>query len=453
MVDNIHPGNSVLVLGRDIRAFLAVIRSLGRKRLFVHAGMCPPDDLALKSKYVAYHHDIPEYSPDSDEWINRIVELIGIYNFKLIVPTHDESAIPIQLHMSQLTALTNVYHLTPETFDIAFDKIKSSNLAADLGIKLPKQNTVSIDNLKAGLPTGFNLPIVIKPSSSYTSTDLGKRREVMIIKSSAQLGDTVEKYADWGEVLIQEVFRGIGTGVEVLANNGEILACFQHMRVHEPLSGGASSYRKSVPINPELKTATEKLIRALNYTGVAMVEFKFNPQTEYWIFIEINGRFWGSLPLAIASGVDFPYFLYELFVNNDTRLRDLGKIGVHCRNLRRDLYWNIDNLKERLSESPASGTTPLSVVAWEFLRLITFRDHIDSFSLDDPKPGIAEFRQIAGMVFTKGNSYIKRVIRNGYLSKKRRTLKIRNAVHSSNQILFVCSGNICRSQRGFLRPH
>ena len=43
-----------------------------------------------------------------------------------------------------------------------------------------------------------------------------------------------------------------------------------------------------------------------------MAEFKVNPRTGGWVLIEINGRFWGSLPLTIAAGADFPRYLYEL---------------------------------------------------------------------------------------------------------------------------------------------
>ena len=437
--------NAVLVLGRDIRAFLSVIRSFGRSNLLVHVGMCTPDDLALKSKYVHKYHDIPEYSPNSSEWIDRITQLVGDYGFKLIVPTHDESAIPIQIYRDQLSEICAVYQLNPETFGIAFDKIKSSQLAADLGVNVPKQLTISIEKLNGKLPAEFHFPIVVKPASSYTADDLSQRREVMIVKSSNQLADVIERHKDWGEILIQEIFQGVGVGVEVLANAGNILAIFQHERVHEPLNGGASSYRKSVPLNPELQDATQKLIGALNYTGVAMVEYKLNRENGTWIFIEINGRFWGSLPLAIASKVDFPFYLYDLLVNNNSQSRPRGKIHVYCRNLRRDLYWNIDNLKERLAPNPAKGSTPLSIVALEFLRLFTFRDHIDSFTIDDPKPGLAEFREIGSMVVAKGNSFLKRRIRNATFVKKLTAQRIKGIVHSSRQILFVCSGNICRS--------
>lgn len=443
---NLEQGQrSVLVLGRDIRAFLAVIRSLGRANLQVHTGMCADSDLALKSVYVHRHHQIPEYHPSSSDWIDCISELMAQYQFDLVIPTHDESAIPMQLYRDRLAALGRAYSLDPQVFDIAFDKIKSSELALKLGIKLPKQTTIAVGDLKSGPPAGFRLPIVIKPSSSYISDDLGQRREVKIVTSEAQLQDTAAKHSDWGDVLIQEVFKGIGAGVEILAHKGETLAIFQHVRVHEPLGGGASSYRKSVPINPELRDAAEKLMAGLNYTGVAMVEFKIDPVSKDWIFIEINGRFWGSLPLAIASGVDFPFYLYDLLVNGNTQVRSLGKSVVYCRNLRRDLYWNIDNLKERRRKIPSPDSIPLPMIFREVFRLLTFRDHIDSFSLDDPRPGWAEFREIISMVVAKAHSFIRRGIRNSRPVRNHRSNRIKEIVHSSQQILFVCSGNICRS--------
>ena len=35
-------------------------------------------------------------------------------------------------------------------------------------------------------------------------------------------------------------------------------------------------------------------------------EFRVDAASDHWILVEINGRFWGSLPLAVASGMDFP---------------------------------------------------------------------------------------------------------------------------------------------------
>jgi len=49
-----------------------------------------------------------------------------------------------------------------------------------------------------------------------------------------------------------------------------------------------------------------------------MVEFKHSRRTGAWALMEINSRFWGSLPLSLAAGVDFPRYLYEMVCEGRT---------------------------------------------------------------------------------------------------------------------------------------
>jgi hypothetical protein len=57
-----------LVLGHDTRAFLSVVRSLGRAGIEVHVGWFEDGEPALSSRYVAEAHRIPAYRPDASEW-------------------------------------------------------------------------------------------------------------------------------------------------------------------------------------------------------------------------------------------------------------------------------------------------------------------------------------------------------------------------------------------------
>ena len=70
--DNSGATGNVLVLGHGVRAFLSVIRSLGRAGLTVHVGMCPSDDLALRSRYVHRYHKIPMYRPGQGDWLEAM---------------------------------------------------------------------------------------------------------------------------------------------------------------------------------------------------------------------------------------------------------------------------------------------------------------------------------------------------------------------------------------------
>ena len=59
-----------------------------------------------------------------------------------------------------------------------------------------------------------------------------------------------------------------------------------------------------------LEQMAHALLSSLNWHGLAMVEFKYNPTTKQAWFIEINPRLWGSVHLAISAGVEFPYLHY-----------------------------------------------------------------------------------------------------------------------------------------------
>ncbi len=54
------------------------------------------------------------------------------------------------------------------------------------------------------------------------------------------------------------------------------------------------------------------LLKSLNWIGVAMAEFKVDPRDGIPKLMEVNPRFWGSLHLAIVSGVDFPYLILKM---------------------------------------------------------------------------------------------------------------------------------------------
>lgn len=438
------PSGHVLVLGSGTRAFLSVIRSLGRAGLHVHVGMCPEDDLALKSRYVRVRHTIPAYTSDSSAWLDTMRSLLSETSFDLVIPCDDPSLIPLQIHRDQLTPLAKVYTLSEQAFDMAFDKIKSSELAKDLGLCVPKQKDVRTDEPVESILEDMALPLVVKPPSSFTAGDLGRKRSVVTARTREDLAAALENCRQWNSALVQEYFMGAGVGVEVLADNGRILVAFQHTRVHEPMRGGGSSYRKSSRLDPELLAASEKLIEAMAYTGVAMVEFRVDLKTKRWIFIEINGRFWGSLPLAIAAGVDFPYYLYELLVHGRKEFPQDYPRGIHCRNLTQDRYWITGNLRADRSD-PMLATRSLWGVISEVGNLLLLRERSDTLVLDDPKPGFAEIRELFGSVFRKVWMILDKRWRSVGIVRRRTASRALSAARRAERILFVCKGNICRS--------
>ena len=172
---------------------------------------------------------------------------------------------------------------------------------------MPKTVVVSSATSCKVLLNDPGLPMVLKP-------DFGEGgRGLFYIRNEGELEQVLHEIGKQDKIyLAQELIPpgGVAMGVSLLMDEeGKPLASFTHRRLREyPVSGGPSTLRESYR-HEEAEAYAVKLLQALKFQGVAMVEFKVDPRDNVPKLMEINPRFWGSLPLAIIAGVDFPYIL------------------------------------------------------------------------------------------------------------------------------------------------
>jgi protein-tyrosine-phosphatase/predicted ATP-grasp superfamily ATP-dependent carboligase len=433
-----RPGK-VLVLGQEDRAFLAVVRSLGRRGLEVHVGWCPGDAVALRSRYVTRVHALPRYARDDDGWRRALVALLERERFDLVIPTNDTTIMPLQAHRAEFEPYARLYLPSNDAYAICFDKGVTHDFAQAHGVPVPRQLRLTLPVSPDAIP-GDWYPLVLKPLASYTLDDLERKRFVRRVMRRADVGRELQYFAGARELLVQEFFQGTGVGVEMLAYEGRVLLAFQHLRVHERRGGGADSYRVSLPLRADMRDAATRMVAALGYTGVIMFEFKMNLDTGAWVLLEINGRFWASLPLCLHAGADFPFYLYQLLVEGRRSFPQEYRHGVYCRNWTRDVIWLRENLR-----APHGEGVPIGTVLREFAGALRGRESSDTFVLDDPAPGVEDLRRMAARV-------ARRLWRGGRaavwaLPPVRHALagRSRRAFREARQILFVCKGNVCRS--------
>jgi len=168
-------------------------------------------------------------------------------------------------------------------------------------------------------------------------------------------------------------------------NRGRLRAAFAHRRIREkPPSGGVSVLSESVGLDPQLLEYAERMLEALKWHGVAMVEFKRDARDGVSKLLEINGRFWGSLQLAVDSGVDFPYLLYRLAIDGDIDPVFTYRVGVRLRWWLGDLDWLLLRLQEKGGLARRLGAIP------EFLRPAGRTARAEVYRRDDPAPAIRE---------------------------------------------------------------
>lgn len=214
--------------------------------------------------------------------------------------------------------------------DLIHDKGWLMSFAAKRGYLIPK--TISVPEIKSidDLSEGLTYPVVIKPRQSS-----GSRGIAYVTEKSGFKVAYLRVHALYPDPLIQEYIppmEGGGCGVGALFNmNGEPRAAFAYRRLREyPVSGGPSTMRESID-GAEIKAIAVSLLKDLGWRGPAMVEFRVDPRDSKPRLLEINPRLWGSLNLAVTSGVDFPYLLHQLATRGDCDEAFGYRKGVRCR--------------------------------------------------------------------------------------------------------------------------
>jgi predicted ATP-grasp superfamily ATP-dependent carboligase len=398
---------AILVTDAGRGSALAIIRSLGRQGWRVIAGDSERCSLGFRSRYAAERLLYPSPTQAPALFVEAVLDAASRWGIDLVIPVTDAAILPLSEQRARFAGSCRVAMPEPDALRAVTDKEKTLELAAQLGIPAPRSAVVDTPEAAQQVAAEIGWPVVLKPRASRVLRDHARIEafEVAYANGPQELTTRWARFGGRCQVLVQEYCSGVGHGVGLLMHEGRPLAAFQHGRLHEvPLTGGASSLRRSVPLDPVLYEQSVRLLGALRWTGLAMVEFKIGKGGSK--LMEINGRVWGSLPLAVMSGVDFPRLLAELYLfgpssNGGPKLR--YRVGVRARNLDLDLVWIAKALAGRRSypflETPGRGQGFAGL-----LGLADPRCRLDSVALDDPWPGIAELPRVIGKLWRKASN-------------------------------------------------
>jgi protein-tyrosine-phosphatase/predicted ATP-grasp superfamily ATP-dependent carboligase len=425
----------VLLLGDDLRAFLAIARSLGRRGIEVHAAPSDFSSPALKSRYIAAAHRLPPYPLEPAAWEAALGRLIATHDFRFVVPTSDSGLFMLRHHAETLgrerIAIANEAALA-----IFTDKAATRALAEAHGVPVANGMSPGREANAAGMAAALGLPLVLKPRTSYALGDVETKRSARIVRTADEL-DTQLRSGAWTDGVAESFFPGIGIGVSVLARDGRILAIYQHRRLHEGSETGASTKRVSETVDPALLGSVEPLAAATRLDGVAMFEFRVDRRSRRHILLEVNPRFWGSLPLAVAAGADFPALWWDMVAHG----RECG-----CRYaagiVKADLTGEFDRAADRVED--ARGLARLGAAAAGLAAaavLLLARRGADSWAADDLAPWRAERRSLAARVAA---ALVKRLPgrRDGRSTDAVRRLAARPG---PLRLLVIGRENVCRS--------
>jgi predicted ATP-grasp superfamily ATP-dependent carboligase len=200
--------------------------------------------------------------------------------------------------------------------------------------------------------------------------------------------------------MVQEYCPGHGLGQSFFMHNGEALVAFQHRRLHEwPPEGGSSSLCVSLAADvfPDLQHRSVELLRRIGWQGPAMVEYRHDPASGRTCLMEINGRFWGSLPLASQAGIEFGWLTYSVLGLGQEPRGMVAKGGLRCCFLVPEAkrLWRILR-QPALIQDPTLKFSPVREALGLVATVISPWTKYFLFSWSDPLPAIADITHAFG---------------------------------------------------------
>jgi predicted ATP-grasp superfamily ATP-dependent carboligase len=387
------PMRRVLVTDGEERAALAVVRSLGRAGHDPIVCAARQSSLAGSSRYCRLRIAVPDPLRWPDQFGEAIEQAIDEHRADVVIPVSEAALMALLPRRERLAAV--LPFASQKSFEQICNKALVLEKARELGIAVPKQIVIaSPTQLHMLRDLDIRLPIVIKPARSVVT--MGRRREktsVMHVQDHSALTRAAGSLPDAAyPLLVQERIVGQGAGVFMLLWGGDVVAAFSHRRLREkPPAGGVSVYRESRPLDPHLLSQSTALLAAFEWQGVAMVEYKLDEQSGRAYLMEINGRFWGSLQLAIDAGVDFPSLLVDLAGG----YRPPAVQSYRCDVRTRWLMGDVDHLVTRMRRTRAALDLPADApgrgrALVQFLTAFGPGSRNEILRLSDPVPAVHE---------------------------------------------------------------
>lgn len=451
-----------LLVGTAPRLALAVARSLAAHGVTLFAVPSTDDEGPLATGAIARHFRLPDARNEPNEFdrgLERVIERTGA---SVLIPLSDSALAAIARNDDRLRARSMPACPPGAIIDRVLDKSVTIGYAQTLAIDIPETYEVGTTSTLHEAAAIMAYPVIAKPRNHAAHGGVRLRHFMGPDELEAAFADDP---AFETRYLVQQFVPGAGVGVAALMHEGEPIATFVHRRIKElPASGGVSVLSESAPRDKALVEKAVALLRAIEWEGVALVEFRRAADGTDWL-MEVNGRYWGSLPTAIAAGVDFPFYQWEIVNGRTPEVPADYAVGTRVRWTRGALL----RLRERLFEPSGFGTRRMTK-SQELRSFFTedFARGVRSavWSWREPLPAIIDAMPgLNRLLASAATAALKPLVPRRFLRARRRfgtggairfslfaiarALGLRSELlprpFAPRSVLFVCTGNIMRS--------
>jgi predicted ATP-grasp superfamily ATP-dependent carboligase len=389
--------NAAIVLDGNENQAVACVRSLSSYGHRVIVGEAATWSKAGWSRHAADTFAYTDPTIDVDRFVVDVCNAVRRHAPALLLPLTERSLIPLSERRELLySAGASLVLPSHDRVLNASNKAHLLSVAAGLGVRTPRTLECHPGTRADEIHEACGLPLVLKPSSSFefnngTAHPTGPPVYALSVE---ELRDRLrEMHHRCSRFVAQEFVTGQGLGYFAVCIDGVPIADFAHRRLRDVRpSGSGSSLRESIAMPPSIRHAGRRVLQALSWHGVAMLEFKGDPNADPAL-IEMNVRFWGSLALALKAGRDFPALMADIAAGRPPVAPPPYAVGVRSRWLAGDLQHLAAVMSGPPKGFPLAYPSRLGTM-WSVL-VDGWRESSDNFWWSDPLPEVGDLLHFA----------------------------------------------------------
>jgi predicted ATP-grasp superfamily ATP-dependent carboligase len=338
----------VLVTNAKNRIAYNIVRSLSVKGVEVYCADFVPRAMSFYSKYSAGHFIYPSPFSAQEQFVECLIAKIRELKIDVLIPVYEELFL-VAKHREELS--THVKMAVPDYQQIltAHNKDCWEPIARQLQIPVPRTFAIERFLSDPGSIVDLPFPVLIKPKQG--GGGWGIKRVASTEEFNNFLTADARESLPCERFLVQELVEGDTLCVAMVFSHSQLRGKVAYRQIREyPVFGGQATCRISVS-NKTAEGSLQKLLEHLAWHGVCQADFVVDRVTKVPYLIDINPRFWGSLAQGIASGVDFPYLIYQIALNGDVEPVEGFREGVMTRWLGGELrgfFQHYSQAKEKL---------------------------------------------------------------------------------------------------------
>ena len=363
-----HPA---LVTDAHLRSVLAGLRALGRAGVAVVAAAPDRGAPGLWSRHATVRLSGCAGFTRAEDLAAAVARLTAERGPLVLYPGQETTIDAVLDAWAKFPAEAVLPYPSPEPLRLLRDKRTLAGLARDAGLGAP---ATLVEGTAGELARAHpRLPCVLKPVASGGALPTARP-----VEDEDELRALLGALPADEPLLVQERLSGLLSALAVvLANDGAVVARFQQSALRTwPAEAGNSSKAVSVAPDEALVERAAAMLRSVGYAGLAQLQFVGRPGG--LALIDANLRFYGSLPLALAAGVNLPGAWHASVTGRDVPSPGPYRVGVSYRWFAGDAMAAVRGRPGLLFERRERGSTG---AVW---------------SSEDPLPGILSGARTVG---------------------------------------------------------